>query len=415
MKKHLVYNPISLKKILILIIFSFSFIYSNLSGQSKNTGEVYGIVTDSLTGKPIEYATVFLANTSLGVLTNKNGAYVIKNIPPGAYSLVAALIGYSKVVKPVKVSNGTQKIDVALSGKAIVAKEITVIGENPSEWQRQLRIFTKEFLGESSNADNCEILNPEIIDFEINKNTDELSAKAEDAIVIVNHSLGYKIKIYLKEFVWSRSEGDGKYQIYPFFEEVNSSDEKEKNNWQVNRVKAYKGSFRHFLKSCAEGRVYEEGFRISKSYVSSHWIYTDRSDSLLNQKKTNLDTLLYSRIKKNNKDEYCLVCDSLMQVVYLHQGEELNYKNYRERLNGNATFSLIRGFNLKREKYTTEIKPYQSSWVIFPNGELFFNSTGICSDDSPYGKKLAGYWAWKRVADLLPYDYKYSLTDESGN
>ncbi len=276
-----------------------------------------------------------------------------------------------------------------------------------------MKKFTKEFLGESSNADDCEIINPEIIDFEIDKNTDELIATTEDAIVIVNHSLGYKIKAYLKDFVWSRSGDDGRFQIYPLFEELNSTDEKEKNNWQINRLDTYKGSFRHFLKSCAEGKVYEEGFRLMRSYVNPRLIYSDRSDSLSRQKKIDLDTLLYPRIKKNSEDEYCAIYGGLIQVVYLRNGEELNYNNYREKLIGNASFNILKEFTLKREKNITGIKPHQSSWIIFPSGELYFNRNGICSDVSPYGKKFAGYWAWKRVADLLPYDYKYSLSDES--
>jgi len=400
----------------ILVTILFWILFSKLSAQSANTCELNGVITDSKTGRPIEYATVFLANTTLGVLTDKNGAYVIKNISPGGYNLVSVLIGYSKVVQPVKISEGSnQKIDIVLEEKPINAKEINVVSESPAEWQRRLKKFTKEFLGESSNADDCKILNPEIIDFAINLDTDELTASAEDAIVIVNHSLGYKIKTYLKDFVWSRSGDDGKFQIYPLFEELNSTDEKEKNNWQVNRLNAYRGSFRHFLESCATDKVYEEGFRLMKSYVSSEWIYTDRSDTLLRQKKIDLDTLLYPRIKKNNEVEYCLVYDSLMQVVYLNQAEESNYKNYRERLNGNVSSYLsIRGLNLKGKKDFSEIKPYQNSWVILPHGKLSFNNRGICSDASPYGKKFAGYWAWKRVADLLPYDYKISLPDESG-
>lgn len=407
MKKHIVFNSIKIKFALASIIVFQSIFFSNLNAQGENTGGIYGMITDSETGNPIEYAAVFLANTSLGVLTDKNGAYVIKNIPTGAYNLVCALIGYSKVVKPVKISKGSNnKIDAALTEKTISAKEITIIGESPLEWQRRLRRFTKEFLGESTNADNCEIVNPEIIDFEINKVADELIAKAEDEIVILNRSLGYKIKIYLTDFVWSRSGTDGKYQIYPFFEELNSSDENEKNKWLANRANAYRGSFRHFLKSCVEGRVFEEGFRLCESKVSNKWIYKNQIGSLLVQKKMDLDSFIYPAIQKINTDEYCMVYNTLMQVVYLGEREDPNYKEYKERLARAASF-------MDRIKQHVETVSYQNSWFILPLGQLFFNSAGICSDYSPYRKNFAGYWAWKRVADLLPYDYKYSLPDKS--
>lgn len=404
MKKHFFSDSCSIKNIFTFIFFSLSIISSNLTGQSESVGGIHGIVTDSETGKPIEYATVFLSNTSLGTLTNKNGTYVIKNIPVGTYNMVIALIGYNKNVKLIKISTGIQKIDVVLNVKPIIVKEITVTSETPLEWQRRLKKFTKEFLGESRNANDCEIINPEIIDFEVNKSTDELSASAQDAIVIVNQSLGYKIKAYLKDFVWSRSGAEGKYQIYPFFEELNTSDENEKNNWQANRAKTYKGSFRHFLKSCAEGKVYEEGFRYIKSSVSSKWIYKDKIDLLLNQKKMDLGLLEYPVIQKKSSTEYCMLYNSLLQVAYIGEGEEINYQDYFGRLTGKGSFSGRFGQNAKTSSY-------QSSWFLLPTGQLFFTNEGICSDESPYGKKLAGYWAWKRVGDLLPYDYKYSSAD----
>lgn len=409
MKKHYNLNFIKTKNFLIQIIIPLIITFSNSNAQCENKSRIYGEVRDSETGNPIEYVTIFLTNTSYGALTDKNGSYVINNIPSGTYNLVCGIIGYAKAVRPVRILKGiNQKIDIVLSEKTISTREITVIGESPLEWQKRLRKFTKEFLGEGSNSNDCEILNPEVIDFEIILNTNTLIANAQDAIVIVNNSLGYKIKAYLKDFLWSRSGDDGRFQIYPFFEELNSSDEKEKNNWQVNRINAYKGSFRHFLKSCAEGNVYEEGFRLCKSNVTSKWIYTDRIDSLLRQNKIDVDTLIYPKIKKKSDDEYCMVYDSLLQVVYLGQGEDSNYKDYMKRLTG-KDLSPVKSFNPFAYKNQAENILHQSSWFILPAGQLFFNSLGICSDDNPYGKKFAGYWAWKRVADLLPYDYKNFL------
>ena len=394
----------SLTKIIAAIFIVTSLFTSKSFTQNLNSIE--GKVTDAKTGKPIEYATVFFSNTSIGVLTNKKGVYVIKNIPPGGYNLVCVIIGYGKVVQVVKITKGSdQKIDIVLDEKPITAKEISVVGESPAEWQRRLKKFTKEFLGERSNADDSKIINPEIIDFEIDKNNNKLVASAQDAIVIVNHALGYKIKAYLKDFVWSLSEEYGGFQIDLLFEELNSTDEKEKNNWQTNRLNVYKGSFRHFLKSCAEGNVYEEGFRLSKSHVTPELTYLNNSIYLLSQNKNEMDLFLNSIIKKNDEDIYCIVYDKLVQVVYLGAGEEPNYKVYMEKLTGKGSLRILSDIN----KYYAETNSYQNSWVIFPTGQLYFNNAGVCSDASPYGKKFAGYWAWKRVVDLLPYDYKLSL------
>ena len=64
-----------------------------------------GIIKGKVTsfGKPVEYAGVGLTGTNFGTTTDKNGLFLLKNIPYGAYQLQVHAIGFEKVQKPVTV------------------------------------------------------------------------------------------------------------------------------------------------------------------------------------------------------------------------------------------------------------------------------------------------------------------------
>ena len=61
-----------------------------------NTGKITGIVKDAQTGEELVGANVVIEGTMMGAATNIDGYYVILNIPPGKYSLVASAVGFNK-------------------------------------------------------------------------------------------------------------------------------------------------------------------------------------------------------------------------------------------------------------------------------------------------------------------------------
>src|SRR5206468_476563 len=58
------------------------------------TGSIAGHVRDPQ-GKPIKTAMVDVVGTSLSTTTNDSGYYVFPNVPVGAYTVRARLIGFS--------------------------------------------------------------------------------------------------------------------------------------------------------------------------------------------------------------------------------------------------------------------------------------------------------------------------------
>jgi len=76
-------------KLFTLFILSF-FVFQN--GISQNY-EISGTISDARTGKPLEYVTVKVADTSFGTTADKDGKYFIR-MDKGACELLFSYIGY---------------------------------------------------------------------------------------------------------------------------------------------------------------------------------------------------------------------------------------------------------------------------------------------------------------------------------
>lgn len=95
------------------------------------TGKIAGTVKDAQTGEPLIGVNVLIEGTTMGNSTDLEGYYVILNVPPGKYSLVASAIGYNrKKVTDVVVSvDLTTKVDFALTQTAVEIQEVVVTAE----------------------------------------------------------------------------------------------------------------------------------------------------------------------------------------------------------------------------------------------------------------------------------------------
>ena len=107
-------------KILFLIMVS-----ELILSQSIN-----GFVREERTGEPISYANVFLSNTTLGSATNRDGYFVIKNVPEGSYEINVTMIGYGVYKNEIKMSKEkSTRLEIYLKEKIIETSEILVTAE----------------------------------------------------------------------------------------------------------------------------------------------------------------------------------------------------------------------------------------------------------------------------------------------
>jgi hypothetical protein len=73
---------------------------------NQTTGQIRGRVSAAATGAPLVDVQVYLLGANLGSITRQTGAYVIVNIPPGTYVLVAERVGLGRLTRQITVTPG---------------------------------------------------------------------------------------------------------------------------------------------------------------------------------------------------------------------------------------------------------------------------------------------------------------------
>jgi hypothetical protein len=327
-----------------------------LLSQNITRISIHGKVSDAETNEPLYYANVFLSNTTLGCASDKNGNYVISQIPMGSYDLVVSMVGYemeSMRIHILELEDLT--INFQLKPKAYQAPTISVSAPNPVEWKRHLKLFQRVFLGSSDRASKCEILNPEILDFDYNPDSNALTAKARESLKIVNHAIGYKIEFHLLDFT-AYQDAAIRYMGKTRFEYINPETKKEEKSWEKEREKVYHGSIRHFFESLLANRLTDEGFLLYKLYEL---------------KAPNPIPILGRSILKDGEHpfEKVLKFDDYLKVMYIRD------------------------------------MPHQVSYLKL-NADVPATLSPTAQLTNPYAITKFGHWGEARLAEELPMDYK---------
>ncbi len=98
---------------------------------AATTGKIAGRVTDANSGQPIPGVAVVVDGLRIGATTDSDGNYFVIGIPPGTYSVRAAIIGYTAVTTTRVVVNieRTTRIDYELDESAIEVAGVTVVAD----------------------------------------------------------------------------------------------------------------------------------------------------------------------------------------------------------------------------------------------------------------------------------------------
>jgi TonB-linked SusC/RagA family outer membrane protein len=93
------------------------------------TGRVEGIIRDGLNDRPLAGARVAVLGTALFAVTTAEGRYGIDNVPVGAVSVRAQLLGYQPASATVQVAGGaTTTLNLTMHQAVINLREIVVTG-----------------------------------------------------------------------------------------------------------------------------------------------------------------------------------------------------------------------------------------------------------------------------------------------
>jgi len=338
----------------------------------NQTADITGHVIDRRTKKPLHYANVFLSNTTFGTATLHDGSFQITNVPSGTYTLVVSMMGYHmKDMELNPLDRDINNIGFQLDEKVLKGESVSITATDHKAWRSNLKQFKRLFLGESKNAQECEILNEFMLDFHVNSVNGEFQAYGKESVKIKNHALGYQIDFYIQNFVYLEN-AYLKYEGRQLFKEMEPADEKQKLRWQKNRQKAYHGSLAHFLKSLYLKQISQEGFQIfmdSELPGRNRAVRSDRVD----ETSIVFDSS-FPQLKKISFPQY-------LKVIYQREIEPYEY----------------------RQTSVTDGK--QTSWLKMTHGDTTtIHAIGKLSN--PFGMQIIGYMAWERFGDKVPLDFQ---------
>ena len=112
---------------------------ATVSAAWAQRGAVRGTVRDADSMQPLVSAQVTVAGTTIGVLTDAQGRYTIRNLPRGAVELSARTIGYKIVTQRVNVpAEGEVDADFALKVSALSLDEMVVTASGNEQAARSM-------------------------------------------------------------------------------------------------------------------------------------------------------------------------------------------------------------------------------------------------------------------------------------
>lgn len=361
-------------------IILFLFVYQGARAQEVPLFSLEGRVRDDITLNPIPNVNVYLAGTTRGAASDVQGYFVLRNIPAGMYELVVSMVGYERRIYRVRLfEQPREKFDARLKEAPVVTEQVEVTARDPAEWREALERFNDLLFGNTEFGMQCRILNPEIIDFNWNRDANRFEATAREPLIIENRSLGYRLTFALQLFV-----EDGrvlKYGGATHFLQLDSANPGEMNQWEMNRKKAFRGSIRHFCVALMGDKLEQEGFRISLM----DQIPKTQTERTVRQPAGAADVLksgLYPF-------ERILAFDQYLRVEYLGESPESGFFDFWTRQIG----------------WREGVDPkHQTSWLQLDYLDVRMNLEGHIYD--PFNMKTYGYWSYERLGEWLPMEYR---------
>lgn len=364
-------------KRLILTLISISITYLLAAQTSMITGRVL----DAKTDEPLQFANVFINNTTIGAPTDLKGEFILRNVPIGEVDVVFSYVGYQSYRQHL-ILNDKQipRIIIRLIPDEKELAGIEVQGTKDKGWERQLERFEDIFLGNTKSSVNCKITNSWVLDFSEDKATKTLMAKASQPLEIDNLALGYKVTFHLKDF----KAGPQTYSIlgYIQFKEMPTEDPRLALKWTQNRREVYAKSDRYMFKSILQGKAKDHGFVF----------YTDKPGyENVKVRSAVFYQELDKTIMKYNPDDFVTPGD--------REGE------FKIKMKGRIEVHYLNEFLVKK---TYKDVPYPVSWIEVKGGYVHINKYGVVLNSADVF--VAGAMSSQRVADMLPLNYEEDKT-----
>ncbi len=262
--------------LILLLIFASIQAYSQV---------LKGTILDKETGKPIDFAVIYFDGTFVGTNSDKNGNFEVNVSKNEGIPVTISALGYHS--QTIIDWSAGRALTVYLSSKVFELNEIVINADRKKalkERENNLKLFRKEFLGETANARLCKILNEE--DITLFAGNDTLKAFSSKPILIENSFLGYKITMFLEKFELALKNSMMYLKGNFFFNEDFASEYLKDKKYEKNRRKVYSGSRMQFFRALWDNKLDSAGFVLTDS-LRHKLLYEDlvSKNGITNSKK----------------------------------------------------------------------------------------------------------------------------------
>jgi CarboxypepD_reg-like domain len=360
---------------LIKSILSTTGLFLSLSVTAQIT--ISGKVVDSATQEPLAGTSVFAQNTTFGTVTNKDGEFSL-TLRAAGYDLIFSYTGYQSYETRIT-EEKSQELQIQMIKEDKNLGEVIIQSSNEVKdgWEKYGDFFISHFIGATPFAAKCALENPDVVHFYYYKKADKLKVKATEPLIISNDALGYELRYNLDSFVYYYQNELSSYRGSCFFtEKLGTIDQA--LQWKANREKAYYGSKLHFIRSYYNMNVAEQGFTVD--------ILGEGNGPRFGRITRLYDTAYY--YASDSLEEAELYFPRKISVTYVRAVPESEYlEQYKLPMDVGVQISyidLLNPIGIKKNGYYYD----QRDWIN------------------------QGYWSWKNLADLLPYNYSPNAYDQ---
>lgn len=400
------------------IHFLFLLVFLWPSTKSFSQFVLQGKVIDAETLRPVEFATVFINNTTFGDVSDGNGQFSI-DIPPGKHELIISFIGYQNFKYDFNTQTLRTTYEFRILPEPIDLEEAEVTVKRDRTWYRNLDVFKEHFLGKSINAERCKILNPEVLVLDSENKNGVLQARSREILLIENRNLGYTIQYVLEGFELDLKNDVLRYAGYPFFIEEDVPRRRQRS-LKTNRDRAFQGSIAHFIRSLYYTTLDAEGYELyaidlvpnpdlvseevaamasDELRKSLNPLVRDSLKNIIRRKDLSkeIETVTEKQLSEADLIEVSrneltfFTYDKPVYIVYTKEAEEVAFA---KRGFDNTALNVRSGISVQAVQVST-IRMLGNAVQLFKNGSYFH----------PFDLFIEGYMAWEKIGDLMPLDY----------
>jgi hypothetical protein len=378
---------------------------------------VPGRVLIAGTTNPVSSANVYLSSTSIGTVSDDKGNFTFQRFPEGRYDLIVSCIGYETYQLSIRSDELPPQLTIFLKPQVSELQEVVLEPYDKDGWQQWGDVFIDNFIGTSEFAQDCRLINKNVLKLRLGKKTNILKVSATGQLLIENNALGYILKYDLTRFEFNLTTREFLYQGYPFFAEMVTTKKGLQKRWIENRETAYYGSLMHFMRSISQNTIKEDKFEVRQ------WIEVLPEEKKrikeiypqLSKKVTGIhpDSLAYYQSVMKQMDSSRILINVLLSkkdithaidntttglqfseisVVYLPKINPLAYTKYLPK-------------NRMYEPVESSVSQAPGTMVSVLGNGSFFEGINLIT---------AGYWSWwEKMCNKLPYDYQPPVKDIS--